>query len=46
MRALILIALAYALCCWWDGREERQHRRRIERELADLERRDGDGPWL
>jgi len=47
MHALILIALAYAFCCWWDGREERQLRRRIERELAELEIEDGeDQPWL
>jgi hypothetical protein len=41
MRALILIALAYALCCWWDGREERRLRRHVEREIDALERQEG-----
>jgi hypothetical protein len=42
MHALILIALAYALGCWWDGREERRLRRHVEREIDALEREDGD----
>jgi hypothetical protein len=45
---LILIVLAYALCCWWDSREERRRAWRVERELADLERqeRERSEPWL
>jgi hypothetical protein len=46
LQTLILIVLAYAVCCWWDGREARRRQRRVERELTDLERQERGEPWL
>jgi hypothetical protein len=52
MHLVITVAIAYVIMCWLDQRSIRKDRRRrerqLERDLAEMERRDGDGeePWL
>jgi hypothetical protein len=40
------IVAVYLLLLWLDGREERRRQRRVERELAELERREREEPRL
>ena len=46
MHALIMIALAYAAGCWWDGREARSERRRQERQLEERQEWERGELWL
>lgn len=50
MHLVITVAIAYVIMCWLDQRsirkDQRRRERQLERELAELERCDGDEPWL
>jgi hypothetical protein len=50
MHLLATVIIAYLVMCWLDGRSLRRERRRreqqLERALAEIERQDGEEPWL
>jgi len=41
IRTALFLAAVYAVFLWLDGREGRVERRRVEREIDALERREG-----